>query len=246
MRPIGVGVDAHAALFLHHVALLVELALDRMRDALALEVGPKLKPVGGHASRSTASSLLGRGIQIDSAVLLGDLGELVGDDILLRGGLSILKGLLQLSEFGRILADAFAVLVVVGRVGGLDFGERDLFCGVVRGADLGGTLEGHVLEHVSEAACAQRIVRRARIDQRVEAEDRGFGTLTDDQREAIGKHLHRGSPLEAREVLRAGDAAESEAEGKDCKHTFERTLGLPPEELQPKVLLYRSPCRSRV
>ena len=56
------------------------------------------------------------------------------------------------------LADALAVLGVVGGVGDFDFGEGDLFGGVVGGADLGGALEGHVLEHVGEAAGALRIV----------------------------------------------------------------------------------------
>ena len=53
----GRGVDAHAALFLDDVALLVELALDGMADALAFKVGPEFEAVGGHATRSIAWSL---------------------------------------------------------------------------------------------------------------------------------------------------------------------------------------------
>ena len=64
-------------------------------------------------------------------------GELVGDDELLRFGLGVLEGLLELGELGGVLADALAVLGVVGCVGGFDFGEGDFFGGVVGGADLG-------------------------------------------------------------------------------------------------------------
>ncbi len=44
----GRGVDPHTPLFLHNVALLVELALDGMADALALKISPEFEAVGGH------------------------------------------------------------------------------------------------------------------------------------------------------------------------------------------------------
>ena len=85
MRPIGVGVDAHAPLLLHHVALLVELALHRMPDAAALHIGPQLQPVRGHAPEVLRRVLRrSRRSDADRAVLLRDLGELVRDDVLLR------------------------------------------------------------------------------------------------------------------------------------------------------------------
>ena len=56
------------------------------------------------------------------------------------------------------LADALAVFGIVGGVGDFDFGEGDFFGGIVGGADLGGALEGHVLEHVGEAAGSLRVV----------------------------------------------------------------------------------------
>ncbi len=65
---------------------------------------------------------------------------------------------MELGEFGGVLAYALAVFGVVGGVGGFDFGESDFFGGVVGGADLGGALEGHVLEHVGEAAGSLRVV----------------------------------------------------------------------------------------
>ena len=80
----GAGVDAHAPLLLHHVALLVELALHRMTDAAALHVSPQLQPVRRHAPEVLGRVLAGGGIHADRAVLLRDLGELVRDDILLR------------------------------------------------------------------------------------------------------------------------------------------------------------------
>ena len=63
-------------------------------------------------------------------------------------------------------------------------------------------LEGHVLEHVSEAAGALGVVGRAGVDQRVEAEDGGLGALADDERQTVGQDLDRGAFFEAREVLR--------------------------------------------
>ena len=150
----------------------------------------------------------------------GDLGELVGDDIFLGLGLGIFEGLLERRQLGRVLADALAVLGVVGGVGGLDFGERDLLGGIVGGADLVGALEGDVLEHVGEAAGALRVVRRAGVDQRVEAEDRSLGPLADDQREAVGQDLDGGALLEAGEILRLCPTCQSYRNGYDrCNPT---------------------------
>ena len=69
----GRGVDAHAALFLDDVALLVELALDGLGDALAFEVGPELEAVGGHGPEVLGGVFCGGGVDADGAVLLGDL-----------------------------------------------------------------------------------------------------------------------------------------------------------------------------
>ena len=132
----------------------------------------------------------------------GDHGELIGDDVFLRGGLGVLEGFLQLGEFGGVLSDALAVLGVVGRIGDFDFGEGDLFGGIVRGADLGGALEGHVLEHVSEAAVSLRVVGRACVDESVEAEDGGFGAFADDEGQAVRQDFDGGAFFKACEVLR--------------------------------------------
>ena len=79
----------------------------------------------------------GGGVDAGRAVLLGDLGKLVGNDVLLRGIDGVIEGLLQCGELRRILADALAELGVVGGVGLLHLGERDLLGSVVGGADLG-------------------------------------------------------------------------------------------------------------
>ena len=86
------GVDAHAALFLDDVALLVELALDGMGDALAFQVGPELEAVGGHAPEVLRGVFGGVGVDAYGSVFFGDLRELVGDDVLLRFGLRVLEG----------------------------------------------------------------------------------------------------------------------------------------------------------
>ena len=87
----GVGVDAHPALLLHDVALLVELALDGMADALALEIGPELEAIRRHAPEVLRGVFGGGCVDADCAVLLGDRGELVGDDVFLRFCLRLLE-----------------------------------------------------------------------------------------------------------------------------------------------------------
>ncbi len=61
----GGGVDAHAALLLDDVALLVELALDGLADALAFEVGPEFEAVGGHAPEVLGGVFAGGGVDAD-------------------------------------------------------------------------------------------------------------------------------------------------------------------------------------
>jgi hypothetical protein len=148
------------------------------------------------------SPLRSGGVQVDRTVLLGKLGELVGDDELLRRGLRVLEDFLELRELGGVLADELAVLGVVRGIGVFDLGQRDLLGWVVGGADLVGALEGHVLEHVGQAAGALRIVGRACVDQRVIAEDRRLRPLADDEREAVGQDFDGSLLLEAGEVLR--------------------------------------------
>ena len=181
-----------------------------MGDALALEVGPELEAVGGHGPEVLGGVFAGRGVDADGAVLLGDLGELVGDDVLLGFGLGVFEGLVERGELLGALADALAELGVVGGVGELYLGEGDFFGGVVGGADLGGAFEGHVLEHVGKAAGALGIVGGAGVDLGIEAEDGGFGPLADEQGEAVGEDLDGGALFKAGEVLCGGAYAEGE------------------------------------
>ena len=172
-----------------------------MADAPALHIRPKLQPVRRHAPEVLRRILLGRRVQIDRAILFRQLGKLVGNNVLLRRSLRILKYLLQLRELGRVLSHALAILRVVGRIGNLQLGQRNLLRRVVGGTDLVGALEGDVLKHVRQPACALRVVRRACVHQRVEAEHRRLRPLADDQRQPIGQHLHRRPLLKTGEIL---------------------------------------------
>ena len=69
-------------------------------------------------------------------------------------GDSLLPGLLQFLQLGCVPADALVALFDVGGVSVLDLFQRELFSGVVGGADLVGALERHVLEHVGQAGGA--------------------------------------------------------------------------------------------
>jgi len=92
----GATIVVAAALLLHDVALLVKLALDGMADALTLKIGPELQTIRWHALEVLCGVFSGRCVDADGAVLLGDRGELVGDDEFLRLGLRLLKYLQQL------------------------------------------------------------------------------------------------------------------------------------------------------
>ncbi len=129
----------------------------------------------------------GGGVDAGRAVLLGNLRELVGDDVLLRILLRRVERLAQLLQLRRILPHALAVLGVVGRVRVFHLLQRHLFGRPVRRADLLGALEGEVLEHVRNAGLPGRIVRVAGIHQRVVGKDRRLGPLNQQYRQPLGR-----------------------------------------------------------
>ena len=71
----GIAVGAHAALFNHHIALLVELAHDRMQEALRFEVGPKFQPVFRKRVVIFGLVFAGRSVQAFGAVAFENLRE---------------------------------------------------------------------------------------------------------------------------------------------------------------------------
>ena len=211
------GVGAQPAFFHDDVAFLVELAQNGMSDATAFEIGPEFEAIGGHAPEVLGGVLAGGGVDADGTVLLGDFGELVGNDELLGRGDGLLDDLLEGGKFGGVATDDHAALALVGGLGHFDLGERDLFVRVVGGADVGGALEGHVFEHVRESALAAGIIGAAGVDFGVEREDRRFGAFADDQGEAVGQNLDGGSLFETCQILRCHrDRCRSKHSGKRC------------------------------
>ena len=93
--------------------------------------------------------------------------------------------------------DGLQVLGLVGVVGGFHLGQRHFFGGVVGGADLAGSLEGQVLEHVRQTALAGGVVHVAGVDKGGVAEDRRLRPFADDERQAVGQHLGGDLLLEA-------------------------------------------------
>ena len=91
---LGVGIGAHAALFDHHVALLVELAGHGVGQAAALEIGPEFKAVLRHGPEELGVVEAGFSVQAFGAVALGNVGELVGNDEFVRFNLGIYEFLL--------------------------------------------------------------------------------------------------------------------------------------------------------
>jgi hypothetical protein len=107
-----------------------------MRDPRAFHIGPELKPVRGHRPEELGRVFSSGCVQPDRAVLLRHLRELVRDDELLRRSLRVLEDLVQRGQLLRVLPTRLRKLGVVGGVGDLDLGQRDLLGGVVGRADL--------------------------------------------------------------------------------------------------------------
>ena len=129
------------------------------------------------------------------------------------------KAFFSSASFLRIAAHGLQVLGLVGVVGRLHLGQRNLFGGVVVGADLAGSLEGQVLEHVRQAALARGVVHVAGVDEGGVAEDRRLRPLADDERESVGQHLGGDSLLEALQIRSCAPAkaiAASARPGPKC------------------------------
>ena len=185
----GIGVGAHAPLFHHHIALFVELARNRMAETAALHIRPQLQPVRRHAPEVLRRIKTGGCVDARRAVLLGNLSELVRNDVLLRVLLRRVECLAQLLQLRRVLSHPLAVLAVVGGVGVFHLLERDLLRRPIRGANLVGAFEGEVLEHVRETGLPGRVIRVACVHQRVVGEDRRLRPLDEQHGQPIGKDL---------------------------------------------------------
>ncbi len=114
------------------------------------------------------------------------------------------KAFFSSASFSSLAADGLQVLGLVGVVGRFHFCERDFFGGVVGGADLAGSLEGQMLEHVRQAALARGVVHVAGIDKCGVAEDRRLVALANDEREPVGQHFDGDALLKALQILGVG------------------------------------------
>ena len=197
----GIGVGSHAALFDYHIALLVELAGDDVGKAARFKPGPELEAILRHRPEEHGLVEAGFGIEALGPVALGHVGELVGDDEFVRFCLGVEEGLFQSCEFDGVAAHRLQVFGLVGVVGGLDLGQGDLLVRIVVSADLAGSLEGQVFEHVGQTALARGVVHVAGIDEGGVAEDRRLRPLADDERDTVGKDFGGDLLLETLEVL---------------------------------------------
>ena len=101
-QPSGrIAVGAHAALFHHHVALLVELAQHRIGEAVRFDGGPQLNHVRRHGVHVAGVVIAGAGVHAHAAVTLDNLAELVLDDELVGGRHGVFPLLLQLRQLLR-------------------------------------------------------------------------------------------------------------------------------------------------
>ena len=87
---------AQAALFVHHIALAVELAEHAVVEAIALHPGPQLKLIAGHIDEVESEVVTGEGIHARATSCRVDLVELILDDRRQRGLLRLEVGNLLL------------------------------------------------------------------------------------------------------------------------------------------------------
>ena len=198
-----VAVCSHAPLFKHHVALLVELAHHGVKKPLGFKIGPELDAVGRERIEVGGLVRIREGVQSDAALPLHDLAEFFLHHVFVGGGNRVLPGLLELGHFLVIAPDFPPTLPVVGVVGLLDVFERHLFIGIIARPDLVGALEGHVLEHVSQAGDPGVFAVGAHVHVSEERENRRFVPLANQHRQPVVQDLDRHAFFERGDVLRA-------------------------------------------
>ncbi len=194
----GIGVGAHPPLLHHHVPLFVELARNRIGQPPALEPRPQLQPVLRH--RPEILRLVQSRLCIQSRprrCVCATSVNWFGMTYLCASFCASTNALCSSASFLRVAPHRLQILGFIRIVRRFHLGQRHLFCGVVRGSDLAGPLEGKMLKHVCQAALARGIVHVARIDKRGVAEDRRIRTLADQQRQPVRQHLRCDPLLEA-------------------------------------------------
>ena len=192
---------AQAAFLHHHVAFLVELAEDRVAKSLGFHVGPEFEFVGREGEEINRGIGTGAGVQPDRALARDDLIKLILDDVLVGLLLGLLPDLFEGFDLvGVRLADAEAFLVE-RLIGAIDLVERGFLGGVIGGADSGGALESHVLEHVGQAGDAGHLLRGAHIDMGMERNHGRLRALVNQECEPVLEFVLSEILLERGEIL---------------------------------------------
>ena len=154
-----VGIGSHAALFHHHIALLVKLAHHRMGEAFGFEIGPQFKTVDRHGVKINRLIVGGERVQPDPTLALHNLVESALDDILVSPGDGIFPRLFEFRDLLGIAAGGLDPFGAISGIGRFDLGQSRLLGCIIGGADLVGAFERHVLHHVRQAGHVKRILR---------------------------------------------------------------------------------------
>ena len=204
---------------MHHVALLVELARNRVRHAARSPSTPKA-PAGSPASTRRTACRRGPVSAFRSCAPFASATSVnwLGMTYFSASACASTNALCSSASFFWVASHRLQVFGLVGVVRRLHLCQSNLLGRVILGPDLARALEGQVLEHVRQSALARGVVHVARIDQCVVAEHRRFGPLANDQREPVGQHLHSDLFLQLLEVRGKRALAIRSAPGGQSQH----------------------------
>src|SRR5215469_3336012 len=213
------AIGAHAPLFRHYIALLVELAHHRVQEALRFQKGPQLNAICGERVEVDGLIVRGSGVHSDLTLLIEHLGKGVIDHVFVRLFGCVLPCLPKLSQLLFVKAGPFPELVVVSRESLFDFFQRHLFRRPVGRADGRCTLKGHMLHHVRQASESFRVLHRTGIDQREERKYRSFRSFHHHQGQTIRELVDSDALFKRGKVLSGRNTEKSNVKEEDKQQT---------------------------
>ena len=184
-RSDRLALRAHAALFHHHVLLLIELAHDGLQEFFRFQEEPQLGGVRRQAEGVACPVLRRAGVQVAAAGALDGVAVFVLDHEFARAFLRRLESGFQVLELLRVRLRTLTPLVAQRQESLVHAVQRVALFLVVAAAQRGRALERHVLEDVRQARDALDLLHAAHIGVSEKARHRRLMALHHDERHAV-------------------------------------------------------------